>query len=143
MVAHFGRIAINHSTKIMTFELLEAVVREEGGCITQATRSEAGGLTVFATFLAEGPLRYTRADGASEEEFLPWESISDAKSLATAPGSFILYGHPSRANKEVKADEWGKYGKGMAALPIYLHRPFAVIACHIGDKDLALSLIHI
>jgi hypothetical protein len=92
---------------------------------------------VIATFLAEGPLVYQGVGGKREEEYLPWESITDPASLETAKGSPILYGHPSRRDKRVKASEWTAFGKGMTAAPIYLHRPFASIACHIGEEDLA------
>lgn len=131
-----GRIAMSYRTKPMA-KPTEPTLRMEGGVITSATRTPSGGLNVTATFLAEGPLVYQRADGSSEEEYLPWESITDPASLETAKGSPILYGHPARRNKEVKADEWVAFGKGMTAAPIYLHRPFASIACHIGDADLA------
>jgi hypothetical protein len=113
------------------------VIRMEGGCITSAKRTHAGGLTVYSTFLAEGPLIYQQAGGKREAEYLSWESITDPDSLATAPGSTITYGHPNRRNKAVMKGEWGVFGKGMTALPIYLHKPFAVIACHIGDSELA------
>jgi hypothetical protein len=113
------------------------VIRMEGGCITSAKRTHAGGLTVYSTFLAEGPLIYQQSGGKREAEYLSWESITDPESLATAPGSTITYGHPNRRNKAVMRGEWGVFGKGMTSLPIYLHKPFAVIACHIGDSELA------
>jgi hypothetical protein len=107
-----------------------------GGVITRAERNAEGFLQVYASFLMEGPLDYFRG-GKKVTEMLPWEYVSDSASLATAPGKPLTLGHPPVKDHWIKDSDFKKYGLGMTGNIIYLERPFAVIACLIGDKKLA------
>jgi Uncharacterized protein conserved in bacteria (DUF2213) len=111
-------------------------IRSGGGVITSAIRDQAGFLQVHATFLMEGPLIYER-DGKKVEELVPWEYISDESCLATATGKPITLGHPNVKDSWMTAKDWSKFGKGMTGNMMFLHRPFAVISCMVGDEKLA------
>jgi hypothetical protein len=111
-------------------------IRSGGGVITRAVRDQAGFLQLHATFLMEGLLVYQRG-GKKIEELVPWEYISDEAALATATGKPITLGHPEVKDSWMLAKDWKKFAKGMTGNLLYLHRPFAVISCLIGDQKLA------